>query len=268
MVQRELKIRYKNSVLGFLWSFINPMVTALVLNLVYGTFMNNGVQSFTVYVLAAYLPFIFFQQSVMDSAQSMLANLPLVKKIYFPREILPLAMILSNFIHLMLGWLVFFLLLGAIYIRHPEINPFQVTTLYLPFLLIISLALSTGTGLLVCALNTFYEDVKYIVGVAMYLLFFLSPITYLSETVAYSHLNTGTNGLIWKLYHVNPIAALATSYRKALVAPQGPVVDGIKQAPIPLEPVYTLWAAVFSFFMLWFGYYVFNRMKWRFVERP
>lgn len=279
MVQRELKIRYKNSAIGFLWSFINPLVTTLVLTVVFGSLMDNGIHSFSAYVLAAYLPFMFFQQSVMDASQSVLSNLPLVKKIYFPREILPLAAILSNFIHLLLGFLVFFLLLLGIYLHDRREIPFQVTTVYLPILLLISLMLSVGVGLLVSALNTFYEDVKYLVGVAMYLLFFLSPITYLSEMIAYSSINNRSHGLIYKLYHVNPVAALATAYRKILLAPQGlpdaavidpktHIVTFVPRPPYALDTKYIIWAGVFSFGMLILGYSVFNRMKWRFVERP
>jgi ABC-2 type transport system permease protein len=268
MVQRELKIRYKNSALGFLWSFINPLVTTAVLTLVFGYLMGNGIGSFSAYILAAYLPFIFFQQSVLDSAQSVLLSLPLVKKIYFPREILPLAAIISNFVHMLLGFVVFFLFLLVIYLRHRDVVPFQATTVYLPLLMILSLAMATGMGLLVSALNTFYEDVKYITGIILNLLFFLSPITYLSEQVAYSPFNQQSNGLVYQLYHINPVAALATAYRHALLAPQGPVVGGVKQAAIPLDPKYMVWTTLFSFFMLWFGYFVFNRMKWRFVERP
>src|SRR4051794_13396881 len=83
MVQREIRIRYKNSALGFLWSFITPLATTLVMTLVFGVLLNNKVNSFSAYFLAAYLPFMFFQFSVLDSAQSVLIALPLVKKIYF-----------------------------------------------------------------------------------------------------------------------------------------------------------------------------------------
>ncbi|RYG47772.1 hypothetical protein EON79_06385, partial [bacterium] len=219
MVERELRIRYKNSALGVMWSFLSPLATTAVLTLVFGYLTPTGsVDSFSAYILAAYLPYLFFQQSVLDSAQSVLAQVSLVKKIYFPREILPLAAILSNFIHLLIGFVVFFLFLLVVWIFNPGPSPFQIGTLWLPFLLVISLALSTGLSLIVAALNTFYEDVKYMVSVAMYLLFFLSPVTYLSEMVAYSNLNQRSGGWIYKLYHLNPLATLSTAYRHALLA--------------------------------------------------
>src|SRR5580658_9056126 len=110
MVQRELKIRYKSSAIGFFWSMLNPLITVLVLSFVMENFLNRGggVPSVTAYLLAAYLPFTFFQLSVMDSAQTILVAMPLIKKIYFPREILPLASVISNFIHLMMALGMFF----------------------------------------------------------------------------------------------------------------------------------------------------------------
>src|SRR4051812_44855333 len=107
MVQRDLKIRYKNSALGFFWSLLNPLLTVMVMSFVLKNFMYKGTPSISAYVLVAYLPFLFFQLSVMDAAQTILVAMPLIKKIYFPREILPLASVISNFIHFALAELVF-----------------------------------------------------------------------------------------------------------------------------------------------------------------
>jgi lipopolysaccharide transport system permease protein len=268
MIQRELKIRYKNSFLGFFWSLVNPLITVLVMTVVFKYIMANNTPSFSSYILAAYLPFMFFQLAVLDSAQSVLGALPLVRKIYFPREILPLSLIIGNFIHFLLALVVFFAYQLAVYIADPRFSPFHWSMLWLPVLLIINFALATGLGLLISALNTFYEDVKYIVTVLMYLLFFLTPVMYFSENVWYS---TSQSDKPWfyTIYHLNPIAMLVTAYRKILVAPQPVHIDKDTLVPaLPLDWTLLGVAAAFSFFMLWFGYYVFNRMKWRFVERP
>jgi ABC-2 type transport system permease protein len=268
MVERELKIRYKNSVLGFLWSFIIPLVTTAVLTFVFGNFGNIGVESFSAYILAAYLPYLFFQQSVLDSAQSVLIQLPLVKKIYFPRELLPLASIIANFIHLLSGFAVFFAYLLVIWVQHPGTFPFQPTTWMIFPLLLMTVMLSTGLGLLVSALNTFYEDVKYLTSVIMYLLFFVSPITYLAEMVAYSGVNQRSGGKLFQLYNANPVAALSTAYRQYLLAPPSVKINGVAQPAVPLDPIYLWWTFFVSVVALLGGYAVFNRMKWKFVERP
>lgn len=273
MVERELKIRYKNSFLGFFWSLLNPLMTVAVLTFVFRNYVGYETKNLSAYILAAYLPFVFFQMSVLDSAQSVLSNVQLIKKIYFPREILPLAQIISNFIHLSLALLVFFGYLLFVYWRDPTISPFQATSVYLPVVLLVNLALAAGVGLLVSALNTFYEDVKYIVTVLLWMLLFLCPVMYFSETVYAKSLENGQVGLSYFLYHLNPVAMLCTAYRKILVAPQ-PVE--MKDATGHLTALPSLpmdWAlfgitGLTSVVFLVIGYAVFNRLKWRFVERP
>src|SRR4051812_46599541 len=91
MVERELRIRYKNSFPGFFWSLINPLITVLVITLVFKNIIGNDTRNLGAYILAGYLPYMFFQLCLLDSAQSIIIALPIIRKIYFPREILPLA---------------------------------------------------------------------------------------------------------------------------------------------------------------------------------
>ena len=267
MVQRELKIRYKNSVLGFFWSLLNPLLTVAVMTFVFKTFLTNGTNNLGAYVLAAFLPYMFFQICLLDSAQSILNGLDLAKKIYFPREILPLTMIISNFIHFLLALCVFFVYLLGIFIVDHRILPFQVTTLYLPLLLLVNLALVTGLGLIISALNTFYEDVKFIVSVLLYLLYFLCPIMYFSESVYHSDINQ-KYPWVYTLYHLNPVAMLCTAYKKLLLANEPIIFHGDTMAPLNLDWPLLGVCAVMSFAILIFVYSFFNRMKWKFVERP
>lgn len=277
MVQRDLAVRYKNSFLGFVWSMINPLLTVLVLTFVFKYINKNGVPNFSAYVLAAYLPYMFFQMAIMDSAQSILNSTQLLKKIYFPREILPLTSIIANFIHFLLALVVFFVYLLAIYIHNSAVPIFQWSTIYLPILILINFFLAAGLGLLFSALNTFYEDVKYIVGVVLSLLFFLSPIMYFSEQTYYGH-----SYRLYFLYHLNPIATLSNAYRKVLLAPQpyamttkmwnpkcGELMDVTVYKPaLALDWQMIGITAAFSIAVFFYGYHVFNKMKWKFVERP
>ncbi|HRJ27807.1 MAG TPA: ABC transporter permease [Fimbriimonadaceae bacterium] len=268
MIERELRIRYKNSVLGFFWSLLNPLVTVLVMTVVFKYLIGNPTPNFSAYILAAYLPFMFFQFAILDSAQSVLVALPVVKKVYFPREILPLATILSNFVHFLLALGVFFAYLLVIWVLNPGESPFNVTIAFLPGLLIINLALAVGCGLLVSSLNTFYEDIKYVVSVGLYLMFFLCPIMYFSENVRYSKQLGESGDLIYTLYHFNPLAMLSTAYRKVLLDPQQVYVDGQLVEPLPLDWTWVGVSAGVSVLILVGGYALFNRLKWKFVERP
>ncbi len=273
MVERELRIRYKNSFLGFFWSLLNPLVTVFVMWLVFSFLLKNNTPNFSAYMLASYLPYLFFSTALMDSAQSVLVALPVVRKVYFPREILPLASIISNFIHFLLALLVFFVFLFMVWAGSGfEVTPFSWRALFLPVLLVVTLALTTGASLLISALNVFYEDIKYMVSVVLYLLYFLTPIFYFSETVWYALKGEPNRNLIYTLYHLNPLAELATIYRKVLLAPGQIEISENRTAKL-VSTLPTDWAmfgvtVVTSFAILVFGYWVFNRMKWRFVEKP
>lgn len=262
-ISRELKIRYKNSVLGFMWSMVNPLLTVLVMTLVFKFFLGQSVKNYTAYILAAYLPYMFFQQALMDSAQSVNGSLGLIKKIYFPREIIPLSIIVANFVHFALALGVFFLFLLGVWVINPGISPFQTTSLYLPLLLLIQFCLTVGLGLLISSLNVFYEDVKYIVGVVLYLLFFLCPIMYFAERVYYSASPTA-----YKIFNLNPVGVLCTAYRKILLAPQEVETPKGMMPALALDWGYVGIAALMSVVIMFAGYAVFNRLKWRFVERP
>lgn len=273
MVQRELRIRYKNSVIGVLWSFLTPLATTAVMWFVFSRLLGITVDNYAAYVLVAQLPYTFFQMATLDSAQSVLVSLPVVKKVYFPREILPLASIISNFIHLGLGFVVFYIFLIGVYVVHPGHFPIPLTTIYLPVLLLVSLMLSIGTGLFVSALNTFYEDVKYMVSVGMYLLFFLCPTIYFIEQVQNSSF-VKENPWVFKLYNANPLASLITNYRRLLLEPLSNVPmfagQGVAKASA-LPPTWWKWLlydGFVAFAIMVFGYWYFNRVKWRFVERP
>jgi ABC-type polysaccharide/polyol phosphate export permease len=263
MVQRDLKIRYKNSVLGIVWSLLNPLVTVFVMSFVIGNFLKPGVPNFGAYMLAAYLPFMFFQFCILDSAQSVLLSIQLVKKIYFPREILPLAAVLSNLVHFFLAYTVFFAYLLVVWVCTRGEFPIRATVVWVPVLLLINIAFATGLSLIVCALNTFYEDVKYIVSIGLYLLFFLTPVMYFSEDVANSKINHDWGGKFYQLYNLNPLAILSESYRKAILSKSDQLATNL-----PFDWRYLLVSAVISFATLYFGYAMFNRLKWKFVERP
>lgn len=265
MVERELRIRYKNSIIGFFWSLLNPLVTVLVMTFVFRSFIGIDIPNFGAYVFAAYVPFMFVQMTILDSAQSVLSALPLVRKIYFPREILPLASILGNFIHFVLAIVVLLLVMVAVWIGDPRAFPLGPTVVLLPFLFVITLAFTTGVALIVSALNTFYEDVKYVVSVLLYLLFFATPVMYFSEQVQHAYRE---QPWLYILYHLNPVAMLCTAYRKIILAPQP-----VKQGDLTLEALPLDWGLLgittaISFLTLVGGYAMFNRMKWRFVERP
>ncbi len=266
LVVRELKIRYKNSALGFLWSLIVPLVTVAVLTIVFKRVMGMAIPNYSAYVLAAYLPWMFFNTALMDSAQSVIGQINLVKKVYFPREILPLSFVIANLVHFGLAMLVFFAYL-LLYVHAPLLP----SMFWLPLLLIVHLALITGLCLAISCFNVFYEDTKYVVSIALNLLFYLTPVVYFSEQILTAKVfSFGPPNLVYILYHLNPMAVLMSCYRKCLLPPihaQTGVITQHHITNVPMSPWLIAIAVLVSFGVLIGGYRMFKTREWEFAEK-
>jgi len=256
LVVRDLKVRYKNSVLGFFWSLLNPLVQVATITIVIKFVMRQDIPNYSAYVLAAFLPWMCFQMSVLDASDSISKHQDLVKKVYFPREVLPISLVLSNLIHLVLAYGVFFVYLVTI----PR-APIYVTSLFLPVLMLIQLFLNLGVAFFVSCMNVFYEDTKYIVNVLLNVLFYLTPVMYLSEHV-YRILPINNREMLFTIYQLNPLNALAIAYRKVLLHP----FSGAGIVDIPLSWPLLGVAAGISILLAFFGYRFFNKRKWIFAE--
>ena len=262
LVLRDLKVRYKNSVLGFFWSLANPLVLVATMTVVMKIIMRIDIPNYSAYLLVGYLPWIFFQMTLLDSSQVVLAHRDVLKKIYFPREVLPISTVIANLIHFCLALSVFFAYI-IIYIHFClKGSGILLTTLWLPVLIAIQLMLVTGLSLFISCLNVFYEDTKYIVSVLLNVMFYLTPVMYVSELV-YMRLPERTRDLLYNLYMLMPMNSLTEAYRKTLLpAFTTPQIDSL-----PLNPWHLIAAAVISFFIMVGGYAYFNAHKHIFAER-
>jgi ABC-type polysaccharide/polyol phosphate export permease len=261
LVIRDLKVRYKNSFLGFFWSLINPLMQVATITVVFKYIMNVSIPNYSAYLLCAFLPWTFFQMSVLDAAHSVLEHGSLVKKTYFPREVLPVSFVLSNLIHFVLALGVFFVYLLVLGV------PPMVSWLLLPVVVFIQLLLNMGVALFISCLNVYYEDVKYMVTVFLNLLFYLTPVIYVVELISspqYSQrIPEWLRPIIVKLYYVSPLSYIITTYRKILLPPlQSPGVHDM-----PLSYLYLGLAAVTSILIFVAGYAFFNKRKWSFAEQ-
>ena len=272
LIVRELRVRYKNSVLGFFWSLVNPLVTVLVMTVVFKYVMGMRIANYSAYVLTAYLPWTFFQFALLDSSQTILVYMQVIKKIYFPRALLPLATTLANFIHFLLAMGVLLLYL-YLYVG----TPVKASVLLLPVVMVAELLMVAGLSLMIACWNAFYEDVKYLVSVGLQLLFFLSPIIYFSEQVRTMSLlpEAYRESFFWLYHLLNPMATYAMMYRKLILPPitivqQTPGV-GAQPAQFPDMPLpYWLLGVnlLMSVGVAMLGLLYFRRKEWDFVERP
>ena len=160
LVLRDLKVRYKNSVLGFLWSLVNPLLLMTVFTVVFTVMLPNmTIPKFPVFVLCALLPWNFFSTSIVGAVNSIVQNGHLIKKVYFPREVLPIALVFSNFVNFLLAMPILFAFLIIFRV------PFTLALLYLPLIMAVQVIFTIGVALVLATLNVFYRDTAVIMEV-------------------------------------------------------------------------------------------------------
>ncbi|WP_395142679.1 ABC transporter permease, partial [Armatimonas sp.] len=273
LVQRELDVRYKNSKLGVAWSLANPIVRALILWAVFYFVFNSKVDNYAAYVLAAFFPWTYFLTGVLDAGDSVSKQLGLVRKVYFPRELLPLATTIANLRHFLLSLTVVLLpLLAFLYIRdsltHHRLTLPPLELLLLPLLVVMQTLLIGGIALFLSALNVFFEDIKFLTAVLLDLLFYAVPIMYFLEQVQFSE---KVPTFIYTLFLLNPMTVILTCYRSFLLPMQPDVqVPGIERSldinmGVPWPYFWLAFAVCVATFIG--GYAFFNSRKWRFVEQ-
>jgi ABC-2 type transport system permease protein len=244
LVRRDLAVRYRRSVLGFLWSFLNPLLMMAVFTIVFTIVKSSSVRNYPLFVLCGLLPWIFLTGSLSGAVRSITGNANLIDKVYFPREILPLSVVLANLVNFLLSLAVFLplaLLLGA---------RFSAWTLALPVIIGVQLLLVLGLALLLSALNVAYRDTELVLDVGLTAWFFLTPIFYELELLPNQLLGID----VWRfVYTLNPMATLVTDYRYILLF-EYPVIR------------HTLVSFVLGLILLAAGWTVFRRAAPTFAE--
>ncbi len=250
LVVRDLKARYKNSLLGVAWSWVNPLLMMVVYTIVFNVLAGrSNLPNYPVFILCALLPWSFFTNAVSQSTNSIVDAAPLIKKVYFPREVLPIAAVMSNMVHFLISLPVFFLLA---LVMGNRITPWA---LLFPVTLLIQVMFTTGVGLITATLNVFYRDTRLIMDVLLLAWFFLTPIFYPLTTVPERYVLWGVsiNVRAW-LLRLNPMASIISSYRDLLYW----------GAPTAWD--FLLRTAVTSLAVLVVGYLIFLRFSPRFGE--
>ena len=247
---REVKVRYKNSVLGFLWSLLNPLGMMAVFTLVFTVMMPSyQVPKFPIFVLCGLLPWNYFAAGVAASIHSIVSNANLVRKVYFPREVLPIVSVLSNLVNFLLALVVLF---GALLLFQVRLSPW---VWLLPVVILIQTCYTLGVAFFLSALNVFYRDTMMIMEVVMLAWFFLTPVFYPIELLPRSYEFLGVNLNVHRLMYVlNPMASLISAYRDLLYWGYRTDID------------FFVRTAVTALAVLMLGYWFFGRYSGRFGE--
>lgn len=256
LVRRDLKLRYKNSVGGIAWSLLNPLMQILVITLVMKFIQARPIPNYSAYLFGILFLWNFFSITLIDGCVSILSNAQLVRKVYFPRAILPLATLLGNLFHFGIAFgftLVYFFVLRA----YPD-NLQPVIWAVIP-VVFFTAVLGLGISYVLAYLNVFYEDVRFIVTALVQLAFYVMPVFFTIEQVA-------AKGFL-KWYLLNPIAAFLVTYQRALLRPPAVEVGGQTLPSIGIPWNYFALACLTSVLVLVVGYALFDKYQWEMAER-
>ena len=244
LVLRDIKARYKQSVLGYAWAVFNPLIYALIYTLVGRYIFRQDTHiPFPVFAYYGLLFWNLFSTGLATATESLIANLSLITKVYFPREVFPLSAVASKLVDFAFGLVG---LIPLLFFFHATLSVTGIL-LIVPIVVIL-LLLTAGIGMLCACANLFYRDVRYLVGLATNLVMYLVPNLYPVERVP-EKLRT--------LYLLNPMAALIEAARRATFPQSG-----------PLEPIvpFVISAALVSLTLFVLGFWVFKRNEPRFAE--
>ncbi len=257
LITRDLKVRYKNSVLGVLWSLLNPLLMMMVFSIIFTVaFARDDVRQYPVFFLVGLLPWQFFTGSLITGTVSITANGALLKKIFFPREMLPVAAVLSNLVNFSFALIVLVVFLYA--------SGLGLTwyALWVFPLLITQIIFVLGLAFLLGSINVFYRDVMMILDVVVLAWFFLTPIMYPLDLFGSTQTFMGITfdpGQVMRW--LNPMASIIDGYRTVLWG------NMQSTGPVPMHIPYVIRTFVTSVIVFFVGYGFFLRMESMFGEK-
>ena len=240
MVRKDLRSRYKGSILGFAWTFINPLLQLVVYYFLFKTLMKNDVPNFHLYLFVGLIPWIFFSSALVGGSISIIVQKDLIKKIYFPREVIPIAYVTGGLVNMALCFIVVIavaLISGVV--------PTITGLLCLPLIMIVEYIMALGMALIVSALTVYLRDLEHILGIITMAWQFATPICYQESIVPERFL---------KFYSLNPMYPIIRAYRAVLYDGGTPEMSSL------------LVTLIAGLFFLVVGYYTFRKLQVRFAE--
>ena len=238
-IKKEIRGKYKHSFLGVLWSFLNPLLQILVYAIIFPIILKNDIDNYVIFLCVGLIPWTFFTTIVTQSTGVIIANANIVKKVYFPREILPISVVTSaavNFVISTIIILAFVLIYGMGITWH---------IVFYPIILLIQYLFSIGVSFLVSSLTVYLRDLEHLIGVAIMMLFYATPIVYSMQTLPENYK---------AIMALNPMAHIIEGYRSIFYYQTTP---DFKWLGIIL---------IVSIVLCVIGYMVFKKLEKRFAE--
>ena len=238
-IKKEFRGKYKKSFLGVIWSFLNPLFQLLIYAFVFPFILKNDVDNYIVFLIVALMPWTFFNSTVVSSAASIVTNGGIIKKVYFPRVILPISTTTSNLINFLITGII---VVGALFVSGIGLS---FSTIMLPFIIIIQYILQLGLAFVFSSITVYVRDVEYIINIFMMLMFYLCPIVYSADMIPNKYL---------PLFKLNPMFHIIGYYREILYYQKLPNFSGV------------LLLFCFCLIVLFAGYFIFIKLEKRFAE--
>jgi ABC-2 type transport system permease protein len=213
LIRKELKVKYKDSVLGFFWTLLRPLLYLLVYSVAIGIFLGSGrvIPQFGIYLFTGLLAWTLFTDIIGGCTGSIVGNAGLVKKVYFPRELFPLAVVGASIINFLLQAVI---LIVAYLVTWSWPAPANLPLV--PLALAALVLFATGLGLLLAAGNVFLRDITYLVEVGLLLWFWMTPIVYDWTKVRTTLVDDNSLGAVFQAYLANPMANIVLAFQRAL----------------------------------------------------
>jgi lipopolysaccharide transport system permease protein len=240
LTQKEIKVRYKSSLFGYLWSIGHPLAFAFVFFIAFKIVMKIQMEDYVLFLIAGLFPWQWFSNSVNAAPMVFLGNASIIKKVNFPRNLIPFTQVLQDMIHFILAIPVIVLFL-FIYHKSPSLS-----WLYgIPALLAIQFLMTYGFCLIVSSTNLFFRDLERLTVIFTTLLFYFTPIIYPETMIPEMYKNLVIN--------LNPLSPLMVSWRKLFLTGT-------------LEPLYLAIGLIYATLTFAFGYLVYKKLSWKFAE--
>ena len=211
-VKKEIRGRYKNSILGVMWSFLNPLLQLLVYSVIFGALLTGGSdsyyqQTYYIYVCVALIPWTYFTTAVTQSAFTVIGNGDIIKKVYFPREILPISIVTSGAVNFLISTVIILIFLFAYGLGVTKY------IIFYPIILLVQYVLLLGISFIVSAITVYFRDLEHIIGIVLMVGFYATPIFYSEGTIPESFVN---------IINLNPMAHIIYAYRDIFYYQQMP----------------------------------------------
>ncbi len=238
-VKKEIRGKYKGSFLGVLWSFLNPLLMVLVYALVFSVILKQDIPNYVIFLIVGVIPWNFFTTVIMQGTNCIWINGGIIKKVYFPREILPVSVVLAGLVNFLISCVIIF-----IFVLFSGMG-FSIHLIWLPLIAILQTLFSLGLLFILSAVDVYVRDVEYLMNFLISLLFYATPIVYTVDLFPES--------VRWILY-LNPMTHFIDAYRSIFYYQTTPSLMSI------------LYISLFAVFFLVFGYMIFRKLEKGFAE--